>query len=578
MRPSTRPGPRRRGVPAFLPTALAAVALAGACDGAILAPPGNGGSGDVPALPPPAIEGPDGVGDYGPELPADTTRFPRLTHVQWERTVVDLLGVSPDVASSAGFREDPRSAGFLFDDDAARLEVDQTLWSAYQRAAETVAAAAVADLGSLGAPADGTVEERAAALVDALGPRAYRRPLTDDEGDALLALHAAGTTMYPGVGAFEAGARLVIEALLQSPLFLYRVEDSDTVEDGLVPLSQWEVATRLSYALWDSMPDEALFARARAGELDDLEVVASEARRMLDDPRAADTVARFHAQLLDVGRYATIGPSRDVYPEAPRNLGALATQESDLFLRDLFDRGLGLNDMLTSTETFANAELAAVYGVDPSGLDDGFTRVSLNPAERRGIFTQVGFLAKNATSTEPDPIHRGVFLSERIACNAIGVPPGDIPPLPPADGRTNRERVEQHTEQEGSVCAQCHENAINPFGFPFESYDAVGGWRTEDNGFPVNTATAPLIGGETLPVADAIDLAETMAASPAVHRCYANHVLELVHARHDAAVDDALLARLADRSLAGASIRDLLVALVATPAFVYRAVTAEEDR
>jgi len=576
------PGGSRR---VSLPTLILTLVLGAACDGAILDPGasgamGGGGGGGGNGGGNPGLEGPDGVGERGPELPAETTRFPRLTHRQWENTVTDLFGLPDGVADAGAFRQDPQSAGFLFDDDANHLEVDQTLWQSYQRAAEEVARVVAEDPALLGvyAPADGELAARAEAFVDAFGAAAFRRPLTDDEGQALVGLHETGRSLYPGVGPFEAGARLVIEAVLQSPFFLYRVETSEELgAGGLIPLSSWEVATRLSYALWDSMPDEVLFARAAADELHDLEVVAAEAERMIDDPRAADTVARFHGQLLDTARFETIRPNRDAFPETPRNLAALAVTESDLFLRDVWERGLGFIDLLTSTETFVNADLAAVYGLDATGLDDEFSRVSLDPARRRGVFTQVGFLAKNATALEPDPIHRGVFLSERIACNPIGVPPAEIPPLPPGMGQTNRERVASHTEQPGTPCAQCHRDAINPFGFAFEHYDATGAWRDLDNGFEIDTAAAPLIGGETLPVDDAVGLAETLAASEVVHRCYVKHAFELVHARTDGRVDDPLLSRVTDRSLAGASVRELVVALVATPAFIYRA-PLETDR
>src|SRR5690606_5368514 len=129
-----------------------------------------------------------------------------------------------------------------------------------------------------------------------------------------------------------------------------------------------------------------------------------------------------------------------------------------------------------------------------------FQQVELNGDQRAGILTQVGFLASHATSVMPDPIHRGVFVAKRLSCLTISAPPDAVPPLPEPGDKTNREAVEEHTEAEGTSCRNCHGVVINPFGFPFESYDAIGAFRTEDNGKPVNTAAAPLIDGEPTPV------------------------------------------------------------------------------
>jgi hypothetical protein len=176
---------------------------------------------------------------------------------------------------------------------------------------------------------------------------------------------------------------------------------------------------------------------------------------------------------------------------------------------------------------------------------------------------------------DPDPIHRGVFLAKRIVCARIGVPPGDIPPLPPPEGRTNRETVEEHTEKDGTVCASCHAAIINPLGFPFEHYDAVGAYRAEDNGHPVDAASMPSIGGKEVAVNDALDLASALADSRVVHECYARHWLEFAYGRAQSPLDASIVARLGEASADGAlSIKELIVGLVKTEAFLTR--SAEE--
>jgi hypothetical protein len=223
-----------------------------------------------------------------------------------------------------------------------------------------------------------------------------------------------------------------------------------------------------------------------------------------------------------------------------------------------------------------NRDLARVYGLGGDFGDD-FVQAELDSRERRGIFTHVAFLVTNASAVDPDPIHRGVFIARHMACIPISAPPADIPPLPPAqDFETNRERVERHTEAEGSVCAACHKELINPFGFPFERYDAAGGYRTHDNGLPVDSRATPYLDDYT-PVSDAVDLAEAMASARVVHECAAQHWLEFTLGRARADEDTALVLRLGDRSLRGASMKEVLVKLVTSPAFLARSVRELDD-
>lgn len=512
-----------------------------------------------------------------PEIsPAPAPRVARLTHAQWTNTVQALLQLASPPAAALELRGDPAQSGFIFDNNADALEIDQVLWGAYQRAAAAIASEVTGDpakLARIVPAAGGDDAQRARAFVTELGRRAHRRPLTPSQIEDYLAIHRAGSGLYEGVPPFEAGVRLVLEAFLQSPYFLYRIEESSAAAGDEIPLDDWEIASRLSYALWNTMPDQTLFDAAAAGELTDPAKLRAIARRMLDDPRAERVVSRFHHQLLDVEKFASIAPAANIHPSGSGRLAAHAARENDLFVIDTFVSGGGLERLLTGTETFVNAELAEIYEV-PGTFGDEFVKVSLDPAKRRGLFTQVGFLAANATPQSPDPIHRGVFLTTRIACNPLGAPPANIPPLPPPMGRTNRETVEDHTEQPGSICAGCHSTLINPFGFPFEGYDAAGRVRTEDNGFPLNTRSDPLIGGKRDPVSDAVDLAEKLAESEVVHACYARHWIELTLGRKHHARDAGLMAHLASLSRDGASIKDLLVELVSSPAFVRR--SAEE--
>jgi len=541
--------------------AFLALSLALGCNGVITDPgiaPGGGGGG-----------GGGGVGGGSvEELPAPASRVPRLTHEQWENTVQDLFELPAPPGEADGFRPDPNVQGYIFDNNGQSMEVDQSLWSSYQRASSTIAATVTGDPGTLDfiAPPGGDDATRARSFVTDFGLRAYRRPLSDAEVDELVAVYDVGTTRYSGTTAFEGGVRLVIEAILQSPFFLYRAEMSTDIDGSVIPLNGWEIASRLSYTLWNTMPDDLLFEAAAAGELGTEDQIRDQAVRMLSDPRAEDVVVIFHKQLLSVYRFAGIMPS-DMFGADPQ-LGEFAEEEMDLFVANVFTGDGGYADLLTSTDTFVNEELARIYGLSGTYPPDMLVPATLDGTQRRGIFTQVGFLAANATSRAPDPIHRGVFMAERISCIHIGAPPEMIPDLPAPEGQTNRENIESHTHVPG--CASCHESIINPFGFPYEMYDVVGAFQDTDNGRPVDTTASPIIDGVNTPVADALEMTDLMATSGDVHECYTKHWVEYAFGRPEVMIDEALIQRLGELSLEGASIEEVIVTLVTSRAFLSR--------
>lgn len=507
---------------------------------------------------------------------APSPRFTRLSHAQWENSLRDLLRLEPTAKPySASFRADPRQSGFIFSANALAMEVDQALWTNYQRAAADVAAHVTGDptrLARILPPATMGDAERARAFIRDVGLRAHRRPLDDVDTAAYLALFEQGAALVDGVPPFVAGVRVVLEAMLLSPHFLYRIERSSTADGAVVPLDGYEVASRLSFMLWNTMPDETLFAAAATGELTRPSGVGTQVQRMLADARAADALYTFHRQLHDVDRFDVIAPSKAFFASAPARLGELAEKEYTSTVRALYARGAGLREMLTTTDSFVDASLARIHGLAGTfGAD--LVPAKLDPAIRRGLFTQIGFLASHATPVDPDPIHRGVFIAKRVACIPVSAPPGMVPPLPPPGNRTNRETVEAHTEAPGTACAGCHTAIVNPFGFPFEMYDAIGAHRTMDRGKPVNTVAAPLIDGQPTMVRDAVELMDRLAGARSTHECYARHLLEFAHGRPSVDQDAGVITQLGARSLSGnPSIKDLVVALVTSPAFLNRSV------
>lgn len=517
---------------------------------------------------------PPGVGPLEDEALLVTSRFPRLSHLQWENTVRDLLYLPQVPGLSASFTGDP--LGGAFDNNETSLLVTPGLWADYQLAAEDLAEVVTSDAAMLAkllppdAPSDPAA--RAEAFIQHFGTRAYRRPLSGDEVSALAALFAKGPELADGPDDFAKGARLVLQAILQSPHFVYRVQASSEVVEGLIPLSSYEVATKLSYMLWNTMPDDKLFAAAAAGQLSSPEGVMKEAERLLDHDNARAMVASFHEQLYQYDHYEDLYKDPALFPDYNPELGADMRRETQMFIEDvIFEGNGGIEQILTEPYTFVNADLAALYGVE-GDYTATFERADLDPTERTGFLTRIGFLASNATSREQHSIYRGVFVNRRIICAELPDPPANVPGLPGGDFATNRERVDSHTG-EGTCGATCHGSLINPAGFAFEHYDALGQYRTMENGNPINSADEYPLGGEKVSYGDAIEFSEIIAKSDEAHGCYAKYWLAFAYGREMQKGDEASLTELAAQSRAGA--KPLILALTQTKAFRTRAPNQE---
>lgn len=524
-----------------------------------------------------AGDGDAGDGDGDGNAALETTRFPRLSHVQWENTVRDLLDLDNHTGLSSLFIGDPTSG--KFDNDTDKLKVTPPLWSDYQRAAEAVAELVVNDANVFAAivpndlpqdPNDPGVAARA--WIQLFGARVYRRPLTAAEVDAHWYLFEQGVDLYEDLDFFRAGVHLSMQVFLQSPYFVYRVEASEEVgDDGLIHLNGYELATKLSYMLWNSMPDQALFAAAAAGELDSAGGVLNEAARMLNDPRAHAMVRDFHAQLLDYDHYLDLFKNPDFYPLFdPVVTGAAMQRETEMFVDAvIFDDQGGVADLLTAPFSFVNEHTAAAYGLG-DGFGPEFERVALDPTQRSGILTQLGFLTANAYAVDPDSIHRGVSIARNLLCASLPPPPDNVPPVPPAMGNTNRERVDAHTGK-GTCGEGCHSTIINPVGFAFENYDAIGAWRELDNGFTVDASGTFYFDGAPQSYANAVEFGQHAAASQQAHACYVGNLLVYAYARDVAASEQAIVAELGERSRGGSlSIQALLLELSQTQTFLTR--------
>ena len=566
-------------------TGVLPLLLLGACTGVVIGEqnpggfdpgnpqtPGSPGAPGSPVTPgsPGTPGGPPSASGPIASAPGASSRFSRLNHQQWENTVRDLLRLPAPAGLSGAFVAEPLRSSF--DTNGGILTVAPDLWSDYQTAAESLAKKVARDqklLTGLLPQADARGRERA--FVESFGQRAFRRPLAETEVARYVALFGKGPALVGSTDAFADGVELVVSAFLQSPYFLYRSETSTRVVNGKVPLDDYEIASRLSYGLLNTMPDDALFAAAAARKLQARDGLLEQARRLIDTPAAERAMQDFHDQLLRLREYEAIKKDDNLTPLFPQGIGEDLKRETLAFVKDVVASGRGLTELLTAPRTFVNARLARMYGLQPPP-GDTFARVDLDPTQRAGLFTQIGFLAANGEGQTPNIIIRGVRLAHDVLCLDLPPPPDAVPPLPMINpNSTNRQRVQELTKN--APCSSCHERAINPLGFALEKLDGLGRYRTVENGQPIDASGSYELDGRDVPFDGAVSLLQAIAQSKQAHECYSRRWVEYLYGRDTDLNSDAdrnLVAQAGLRSQANTSVKDLILNLVATDAFVSR--------
>lgn len=520
------------------------------------------------------------AGQAKSSLCAVDTPIRRLTRFEYNNTVRDLLGDTTEPAEA--FPPEEEIAGF--NNQAGALTVSSLLAEQYMKAAEGVSERAVLDMGALlpdcSPDVDG-VDECAMHFIETFGKRAFRRPLGADEVTRFKALFDVALA-DPDFGAFEDGAKFVIQAMLQSPYFLYRPEFGGGATDvNVIKLTNWEMASKLSYMLWNTMPDDELMLAAERGELTTPEQIAAQARRMLGDDKARDAIRNFHAQWLLLTHIDTIAKDAVVYPEYNDGLRPLWKEEIQTFIEHVILDGEGtLGELLTANYTFANAELAAFYGsdvVDGAPAGTSFEQVSLDPEHRAGFLTMPALMAALSSSSRTSPVFRGKFIREQLMCDILPPPPNDLIIVPPEldPVKTTREQFEEIGAK--PECSVCH-NLMNPIGFGFENYDAIGQWRDTQNDKTID-ATGEIVNSEDLDGTfdGAVDLGQKLAQSEQVATCVASQWFRFGYNRSVTPEDSCNIGPVKDAFKAsGYDIKELLVALTQTDAFLYRYVVIPE--
>lgn len=336
-------------------------------------------------------------------------------------------------------------------------------------------------------------------VITRFATRAFRRPATSDEIERLVAL----SRMAREAGdSFEVGIQLAVEAVLVSPHFLFRVELNEPVAtaalgdnpapgvtpEPIEPLGDYPLASRLSYFLWSSMPDEALFADAAAGKLHDPAVWDAQVRRLLADPKSQSLVENFAGQWLQLRNLKTINPDRKRFPDFDESLRKAMLRETELFVGALLREDRSVLDLLDTDFTFVNERLAKHYGIEGVKGDE-FQRVKVDRNRRGGILTQASVLTVTSNPTRTSPVKRGKWVLEQILNSPPPPPPPNVPELADDAGKqltgTLRERMQQH--RENVSCAACHQR-MDPIGFGLENFDAIGAYREKDGEAAIDPA------------------------------------------------------------------------------------------
>ncbi len=496
-----------------------------------------------------------------------------LTRFEYDNTVRDLLGFDPRLASERFPNDVSNAVGF---DNGHAWSVSELHVERHLEVAEEVARRAVAEHWDSLVPcaregADGCLES----LLDRWLPRAFRRPVTAEERAVFTELASGSADL-----GFETSVELVLTAILTSPQFLYQLEPSPSGAPGdIVALDGPARASRLSYFLWASMPDDALLDAAVAGELDDPSVFEAHARRLLDDPRASEAVDMFHRRWLSLDLLDQMEKDQTLFPEYDPARGVELGASMRAFLSDAFDGGLAV--LNTSNSVWLTPELAAIYGVDATGAPAGeLTRYELDASRRGGLLTQPALLAMLSHADQHSPILRGVFLREQILCADLPDPPPGIAvaPPPPDPDATSRERFTELTSD--PTCAACH-GLINPAGFLFEHYDALGRFRAEENGRTID-ASGELLGLTDDPslagtIEDAVDLGERLAGSERFERCVTRQWVRWTLRGPDSSADEVLVDRAAAAlESSGGDFREMLLALATSDAMRVRRIPGRE--
>ena len=492
-------------------------------------------------------------------------RLRLLTPDEYDRTIEALFGFASN--HGAQFAQLEEVHGFNNHADVRR--VNRVLLDQIATAAGEVAAKAVEKLGEV-APCDlldQSAQDCAYAMLGALGTRIYRRPLSEEEKQEYLPLF----DYVRESDSYSAAIEVLIQALLQSPHFLYRSELGTKGSDGLYTLSEFELASELSYLIWGSMPDDELLSLAQAGTLSDPTVLSAQATRLLASPRSKASIKRFFVRWLGLQSLETMSKDQETFPHFNEDVrSSLLAEYERLVVAMFLEEGASLTSLLTSPKAWLNEALADYYGV--SGVTGTELQEVVLPAQQRaGLLTTGAVMSRYGGASQTLPVHRGILIRERVLCQELSPPPTDLviepPPLDPT--KTSRERFHAHSSQE--PCASCH-RLIDPLGFAFEHYDGAGAYRSDDAGRPVD-ASGMIEGSRNTDGAFANhqDFTALLASSDEVANCFSRQWFHYAYGIESDEANGCINREIETDFLAGGvRLEPLIQSLISQPHFFRR--------
>lgn len=518
---------------------------------------------------------------------AGRTAMRLLTRYEYDNTVSDLLSV----VSTEARLFPPENTADGFENNAWIHKVNPTTLRYYMEASERLAET------SYGQPP----EELVACVGDAPDTtackqgfsnflvRAFRRPVFDDEIKIIHDLYDKFLAEEDAEQAF----RVSLQGVLQAPQFLYRVElyeptselvdplDGEMTSEDFEPVGSYEMASRLSFFFWGTMPDVTLMELAEQGTLNTPEVLSSQVNRLLADARSRRMVYQFHRQWLGLDKLDNISKDKTIYPKWDNAIRADMRASLNAFVEHAYWEEGSLDALMRSNAVYLTPALAELYGgVEPAN-SGGFWRAEMPVDERRGLITQPALLSMLAYANQSSPIARAIFVREKLFCQHLPPPPSseDITPPDPDPTTTTREIFAIHTED--PTCAGCH-TLIDPLGFGMEDFDGLGRYRTMENGKPVDSS-GELVNSPDVNVnktfEGAVGLAELIADSEVIASCLAEHWFTFAMGRHSDQSDQASFEHIEDRfKESGYRFNVLFESIVLSDSFRFRKKKAVADK
>lgn len=515
---------------------------------------------------PPKDSPSDGPAELGPApaVSPDTPRLRRLTQVQYRNALSDLFG--RDLVLPVSLEPDVREEGFQ-SVGASSTSISPRGVEQYEDAAYDVAEQVVGWTDRMSEWMDCSVDDFvteacAEQLVATLGRRAWRRPLTSDEVSTIAGL-IFGIEAESGDPA--TGVMYGIAAILMDSRFLYRAELGTDDGAGGRALTDLELASRLSFLIWNTIPDEALLQLGEAGTLSEPDVLRSEVERMLADPQAREGLRNFFTELYKLDLLDDLSKDPLVIPQASPEVAPAARAETLAVLEQIvFDDDADFRTALTTRETYIDRRLAAIYGVTAPSVDGaGWTELPRSLG-RRGVLGHTSFLMLNAHNSTSSATLRGKFVRERLLCQIMPPPPADVDtsiPEPDSTSPTLRDRVQVHLED--PACSGCHE-LMDPIGLGFENFDAIGRWRDTEAGATID-ASGDLDG---VGFSDAWEMSAAVSKHASFGPCVAQNLYQYATGLPLGDGEVALVDWLADAFEAdGYRVQDLVFRIVESPGF-----------